>query len=235
MRNGVPPPELTGRDGNRRPLRGPHEHVHINPLDLDGDGHLDHILVWAPGGLGANAQAAIRAARTTFTKGGIEPLRLALAATGDLRDLVRLPGAYGERFECLIHCASTWETVTPFVPPRYLKARGRNTLEGQVCAELHSRGFPEPASVNPLAPMRRNRGDAESADGAVGERGATAWNRFRHFGLVRQRGPEPPLASGFAIRLEFERPVTGPIAIGYGAHFGLGLFGRCAGTTSPAN
>ena len=231
MRNGVPPPELTGRDENRRPLRGPHEHAHINPLDLVGDGHLDHILVWAPGGLGANAQAAIRAARTTFTKGGIEPLRLALAATGDLRDLVRLPGAYGERFACLIRCASTWETVTPFVPPRYFEARGKNTLEGQVRAELQSRGFPEPASVHPLAPMGWNRGDAESAYGAAGERGIAAWNRFRHFRLVRQRGPEPPLAAGFAIRLEFERPVAGPIAIGYGAHFGLGLFERYAGTT----
>ena len=223
-RNGVPPPELTGHDANRRPLRGPHAHAHINPLDLDGDGHLDHILVWAPGGLGADAQAAVRAARATYTKGAVEPLRLALAATGDLPDLVRLPGAYGWRIARLTNCASNWQSVTPFVAPRYVKARGKNTLEEQIRAELHSRGFPAPTAVRQLAPTPRNRPDAGAASGAVGERDATAWSRFRHFRLVRQRGPEPPLTCGFAIRLEFSHPVRGPIAIGYGSHFGLGLF-----------
>ena len=227
-RNGAPPPELTGRDQNHRPLRGPHEHTHINPLDLDGDGHLDHILVWAPGGLGAEAQDAIRAARTTFTKGGIEPLRLALAAAGDLRDLGRLPGAYGRQLARLTCRASSWQSVTPFVPPRYVKARGRNTLKGQIRAELQSRGFPDPDAVHSLGPAPRGRSDAVPEGGASTERGATTWNRFRHFKLVRQRGPEPPFACGFTIRLEFEHPVPGPIAIGYGSHFGLGLFEQSA-------
>lgn len=213
-RNGVPPPELTGRDSSRRPLRGPHEHAHINPLDLDGDGHLDHILVWAPGGLGPNAQAAIRKVRRTFTKGGIEPLRLALVGTGDLRDLIRLPGRYEQRLTRIAGRATIWQSMTPFVAPRFIKARGKNTLEGQIRAELRSRKFPEPVVVHRLAPMNRT---AE-------ESGEATWNRFRHFRLIRQRGPEPPVACGFAIQLEFERPVYGPIALGYGSHFGLGFF-----------
>ena len=218
-----PPPELAGRDGDRRPLRGPHEHAHINPLDLDGDGHLDHVLVWAPGGLGANAQAAIRAARKTFTKGGIEPLRLALAATGDLSDMGRLPGTHGRRMDRLTSRASSWRSVTPFVPPRHIKARGKNTLEGQIRAELRVRGFPDPATVLPLAPVPRIRRAAPEA-GYPLEEGKATWNRFRHFKLARQRGPEPPQTCGFAIRLEFAHRVAGPIAIGYGSHFGLGLF-----------
>ena len=223
-RKGTPPAELTGRDAHRRPLRGPHEHAHINPLDLDGDGHLDHILVWAPGGLGVESQAAVRAARMTFTKGGIEPLRLALAATGNLSDMVRLSGVAGRRIARLTRCAANWQSLTPFVPPRHVKARGKNTLEGQIRAELRSRGFPDPATVLPLAPGLRSRSDAAPAGGAVGEGGAPTWNRFRHFKLARQRGPEPPLTCGFAIRLEFPESVQGPIAIGYGSHFGLGLF-----------
>ena len=241
-RNGVPPPELTGRGSDHQPLRGPHEHAHVIPLDLDGDGHLDHILVWAPMGLGANAQSAVRAARRTFTKGGIEPLRLALAATGDLSDLIRLPGVYGGCLARLACCASVWQSVTPFVPPRYtlkrrasgrvVEARGRNTLEGQIRTELQSRGFPDPTEVRRLAPMLQTRSDAVPAGGAAVERGEGTWSRFRHFKLVRQRGPEPPFTCGFAIRLEFEHPVPGPIAIGYGSHFGLGLFERCAGVRS---
>jgi len=29
---------------------------------------------------------------------------------------------------------------------------------------------------------------------------------------------------GFAVQLTFDAPVVGPIAIGYGSHFGLGVF-----------
>ena len=166
----------------------------------------------------------MRAARMTFTKGDIEPLRLALAAAGNLSDMVRLSGATGRRIARLTRCAANWQSVTPFVPPRHVKARGKNTLEGQVRAELRSRGFPDPATVLPLVPDLRSRSDAAPGDGAGGERDAPKWNRFRHFQLVRQRGPEPPLTCGFAVRLEFAPPVRGPIAIGYGSHFGLGLF-----------
>lgn len=233
-RRGTPPPELTGRDEDRRPLGGPHEHAHINPLDLDGDGHLDHILVWAPGGLGAAAQAAVRVARTTFTKGAIERLHLALAATGDMRDMMRLPRKYGRRIADLTDRAAHWQSVTPFVPPRYVKVRGRNTLEGQVRSELRARGFPDPIAIERLAPMPPNRSAAESADGSLAAGHAVAWNRFRHFKLARRRGPEPPIACGFAIRLEFEHPIPGPIAIGYGSHYGLGLFERCPGSQSAA-
>ena len=225
-RRGPAPLELTGRDGEGRPLRGPHEHAHVNPLDLDGDGHLDHILVWAQMGLGAETQAAVRAVRKTFMKGGIEPLRVALAAAGDLSDLARLPGRYGQRIASIVGGAETWQSVTPFVPPRYVKANGRNTLEGQIRAELHSRGLPAPAAVHPLAPAPRRRRDAAPVAGAAAGAGETTRSRFRHFILSRRRGPEPPLACGFSIRLEFEHRVSGPIALGYGSHFGLGLFGR---------
>ncbi len=227
-RDGKSPPELTGLDKDRRPLQGPHAHAHVNPLDLDGDGHLDHILVWAPMGLGAEAQVAIRAARRTFTKGGIEPLRLALVATGDLCDMALLPGKYGQRIARITGRASIWRSLTPIVPPRHIKTHGKNAVEGQIRAELHSRGFPDPAAVHQLAPIPRHRNDTVPTNRAVEERGEAAWSRFRHFKLTRRYGPEPPSARGFAVRVAFDQPVFGPIAIGYGSHFGLGLFEQYA-------
>ncbi len=227
-RNGTPPSELTGRDINRLPLSGPHQHAHINPLDLDDDGHLDHILVWAPGSLGPDAQAAVRTVRKTFAKGEPKPLRLALSTSGDLSDLARLPGVYGRRVAGITCSASTWQSVTPFVPPRYLKAKGKNALEGQIRAELGARRFPDPTSITLLSPLIRRRNDAVPEGESDAERIAAHWNRFRHFKLVRQNGPEPPIICGFAIQLEFESSVTGPIALGYGSHFGLGLFGHSA-------
>ena len=223
-RHDAPPPELTGRDENRQPLQGPHEHAHINPLDLDGDGHLDHILIWALGGLGSDAQAAIRAARRTFTKGGIEPLRLALAATGDLHDLFHLPGGFGQRIARTTGCGSIWQSLTPFVSPRYIKARGKNTLEGQIRSELRSRGFPEPSAVHCLASMYRNQDHAAPTSTTVARGGESVCSRFRHFILSRRNGPQPPMQRGFAIRIEFESSVQGPVALGYASHFGLGLF-----------
>ncbi|MXY62543.1 MAG: type I-U CRISPR-associated protein Cas5/Cas6 [Synechococcus sp. SB0665_bin_28] len=227
------PQELTGRDETGKPLQGAHEHAHINPLDLDSDGHLDHVLVWATSGLGITAQEAIRAARKTFTKGGIEPLRLALAATGDFQDLAKMideygRNRYGRRLARLAKRASNWQSVTPFVPPRYIKMHGKNCLEGQIRTELSTRGFPNPTSITILAPQTQHQSVApESGTGDAND--TTTWNHFRHFKLARQRGPQPPLNCGFAIRLGFPCPVPGPIAIGYGSHFGLGLLEGCGG------
>ena len=231
---GKVPQELTGRDETGKPLQGAHEHAHINPLDLDSDGHLDHVLVWATSGLGITAQEAIRAARKTFTKEGIEPLRLALAATGDFQDLAKMideygRNRYGRHLARLAKRALNWQSVTPFVPPRYIKMRGKNCLEGQIRTELSRRGFPNPASITILAPQTQCQ-SVSPERGTGDENGMTTWHRhFRHFKLARQRGPQPPLNCWFAVRLEFESPVGGPIAIGYGSHFGLGLFKHCGG------
>lgn len=198
---------LSGCDEQGQPLTGPHRHAHILPLDLDRDGHLEHILIWALMGLDGNAQNAIRAARRTFTKGGVGPLKLALEAVGDLKDLRGLSERYRDEIHALLgptEGASRWISRTPFVPPRYLKPRGRNSLEGQIAAELFSRGLPAPAKVRRIDPL-------ESL-------------RIRHFVRTRRRGPPPPVDIGFAVEVQFDRPVQGPICLGYGSHFGLGLF-----------
>lgn len=201
------PIELIGRDENAQPLQGPHEHAHIHPLDLDEDGHIDHILIWAAMGLSGNAQSAIRAARTTYTKGGLEPMRLAMAANGSFDDLAGLPGRYGARLAQVLGPATKWRSLTPFVASRHLKRRGKNTLKGQVVSELEFRGLPHPISVN-----------------VQSLKSAAPYQQFRHFVLSRQSGPQPPRPVGFAVELEFSEPIAGPIALGYASHFGLGIF-----------
>lgn len=49
-------PELTGKDERGKPLHDYHGHAHTIPVDLDGDGHLDHLVVYASMGLGDAAQ-----------------------------------------------------------------------------------------------------------------------------------------------------------------------------------
>lgn len=202
-------PEITGRDRQGRPLLGRHGHAHILPLDLDEDKHLDHILIHAPMGLGGDAQKAIRGLRRTWTKGGAGDLQLAMAGSGGVDTLRALPAPLGKRMEQFLGPpggARTWVSVTPFVLPRFLKKRGANTLEGQVRAELASRGLPPAAEVCDL------QGTSEAL-------------ALHHFVRRRQRGgAPPPVDAGYALRLRFAEPVRGPLTLGYAAHFGLGLF-----------
>ncbi|MBX3131249.1 MAG: type I-U CRISPR-associated protein Cas5/Cas6 [Polyangiaceae bacterium] len=203
-------PELTGKDEDGRPLEG-HRHAHVLAVDLDGDGHIDHFIVHAPMGLGSEAQRAIRSLRRTWTKRGVGDLQLAVAGAGDLDDLLALNPPLGDGVSAILGGARAgvgarvWRTVTPFVAPRHVKRRGANTLEGQVNAELESRGLPE-ATVEVLP------WDGETL-------------RMRHAVRVRRRPAKPPpVDAGHALRLVFPEPVRGPLCLGYGSHFGLGLF-----------
>ncbi len=203
-------PALTGKDASGRRLKGAHCHAHILHLDLDDDGHLDHVLIWTPGGLDHKDRTAVMAVRRTYAKGVPDPLRLALAGEGETRDLRRLPGKWGRRLTSVLgpaEGARKWESHTPFVPPRHMKRSGKNRREMQIAVELASRGFPDPVEIRFLPPGR----DAESL-------------RMRHFIRRRGKGPPPPVDVCFRVELEFAQPVSGPVCLGYGSHFGLGLF-----------
>jgi CRISPR-associated protein Csb2 len=202
-------PELTGQDDRGKPLRNGHRHAHILPLDLDNDNHIDHILIYASMGLGDAAQHAIRALKRTWTKGGVAQLQLAIVGKGSLDDLRRLSAPLNAAVARLLgpnQAATCWVSVTPFVPPRFVKRPGKkNDVAHQVNAELRSRGLPE-AEVSVLP-----------------------WNLretipLRHYIRRRRRSEPPPQDTGYPIGLKFAQAVRGPIALGYGSHFGLGLF-----------
>ena len=200
-------PELTGRDGHGQPLRDGHRHAHVLPVDLDADGRLDHIIVHAPMGLGDAAQHAIRTLRRTWTKGGVGNLQVALAGSGDLDMLRSLPEPLDRQIEELLGPqagARSWISATPFVPPRFLKPRGTNSLMGQINAELKSRGLPLVEAI---------------------ELKESVTLSFRHFARCRQHGgTSPPTDIGFGLQLVFAEPVKGPLTLGYASHFGMGMF-----------
>ena len=140
-------------------------------------------------------------------KGGVGELQVAIAgvgALGDLRSIAEKPANAIDALLAPAGGADTWVSATPFVPPRHLKQRGRSSLGGQVEAELTVRGFP-PARVEVL----EWTGDVLA---------------MRHFVRRRQKGPQPPIDVGYAIRLHFDGPVMGPICLGYASHFGMGRF-----------
>ncbi|MBL8716428.1 MAG: type I-U CRISPR-associated protein Cas5/Cas6 [Myxococcales bacterium] len=194
-------PELSGRGDDGAPLEG-HRHAVLVPLDLAGDGQLDHVLVHAPMGFGADAQRALRGLRSTYTKGGDAPLFVTLVGLGTCATLSRI----GARAVAELGESCVWESRTPFVPPRHLKAT-RHTLGDQVQAELVSRGLPPALRVESL------------------DRDELVLRGFHRFVRERRHPARPsPTPRFFGLRIEFERPVRGPLALGYASHFGLGLF-----------
>lgn len=201
---------LTGRDVSGRKLEMRHEHAHFFPLDLDDDRRIDHVLIYARAGLDGVAQEAITRLRRTWTKGNDTEIFVTCAGFGGL-DLFRAQlrqrngrptGIIPPQPEC------EWISYTPYVPARHLKLKNnRYTLADDVRRELVARGLPEPERIEVLgAELLVDRG-------------------FFKFVRTRIDGkPQPPQPSVYALRLQFAQPQRGPIAIGYGCHYGLGLF-----------
>ncbi|MGC4067204.1 MAG: hypothetical protein QM784_21695 [Polyangiaceae bacterium] len=71
-------------------------------MDLDSDGRIDHIVVFAEMGLGARAQAAVRNLRKTYMKGGVGELQVAVAGIGALSDLRSIDGGMARAVEELL-------------------------------------------------------------------------------------------------------------------------------------
>lgn len=192
-------PTLSGKDALGHPLER-HQHAHYLPTDEDGRGWLTHLTVWAPGGLGPREQVALsRMSEEGLRRPGEAPWSLVLVGSG-ARDLAQAAVCSASR---------VWESATPFVLTRHPKKNGRDGPEDQLRQELRHRGLPDPARVAFLAAAQMDGKDIP-------------WAMFHRW---RGRGSRVEHAVGF--RVEFEAPVQGPVALGYGAHYGLGLFRPC--------
>jgi CRISPR-associated protein Csb2 len=198
-----------GRDDTGAPLKG-QRHAFFLPEDADGDGFVEHIVVWARDGFDPRSERALRSVERLWGNSGHE-IWLVLAnigATSDIGTSKRspLPGA-----STVIGPGTRWRSVTPFVPQRHTKLRGGRWIdspEDQLRRSLEQLGL-TPTHISPL-PEARVAGSA------------LAWHRFRRRRLTG--GGSLGDGRGVGFELSFAESVSGPIAVGYGAHFGLGCF-----------
>lgn len=198
-------PILAGKD-QAGPLQTGHRHAHYLVTDEDGDGRLDRLTIWAPAGLDRDELAAV-CQLDTLKRPGSEspPLWLLLLGYGTERDLPF----------CLRGPARIWRSVTPFLLVRHPHWRGpagaRKLVEGpedQLRRELVRRGLVDRlVEVEPVAACRLGGGER-------------AWVEFQRW----RPGRRPPVGGAYGFRLVFGEPVSGPIALGFGSHFSLGLF-----------
>lgn len=189
---------ISGRDRSGNSLKG-HRHIFIMPLDLDYDGVLDHVLIESKEIFDADEVRTLSSFKTLWQRNG-ETIRFIPVQYG-MRNEINLP--YRINREGFVFLSETPVVLTR----HYRKGRGdkEKWIRDELKHEALNHGLPEPVSVSFVKRLERKGHSFE-------------WIEFR-----RSRKGDPDQL-GYGFRLEFEKPVMGPISMGYGAHYGLGLF-----------
>ena len=205
-------PVFTGRAPDGTPLTG-HRHAHLFCLPDESGERISEITVYAPEGFNDKAQEALESLRGLWGRGGHD-LKAVLTFLGSSDEAVDISPVFRE--------SKTWTSLTPFVATRHPKTsrNGKPRLdenglqlgspEHDLRRLLEVAGFPPPESIRPAKRYRRGTAD---------------W-RWLQFMQKRKSGEGLRATNqhGKGFVIEFPEPVPGPLALGYGSHFGLGLF-----------
>lgn len=199
------PTMLSGHD-----LGEHNRHAHAFWLpDPNKHGEIEHVLVHAPGGLSADATRVLTAL-TQIKRDEGEPLRVMLEGLG--------PAPLFDGVTSFTNESIVWRSVTPYLHPWHLKkpqmrsheALGEAILD-QLRREWHARDtlLPEIVEIREIPSIQYGGRTLRSLH----------FYRFR-----RKRGLVQPDTTGRLLEVRFAHPVRGPLALGFGCHFGLGLF-----------
>jgi CRISPR-associated protein Csb2 len=180
-----------------------HRHAFYLPEDAYGDGLIDHILIHAEQGLAGLALRALDALNRLWNDEGFE-----------WQVLLEQYGSVGEiQGSAYTGPARRWISVSPYLHPWHRK-KGFG-VEDQICRECRERGLPEPSVERLATILVKGR-----------ERRSVHFHRFRS-----KRGLTQPDTQGSFWRLSFPSPIQGPLALGFGCHYGLGMFQAIAAST----
>ena len=212
------PWQVSGRGTDGKPLRDPsHHHAFWLPEDADSDGFIDHISVFVAGGIDLDIRAKLdRITRLWLAPrqptesdetevAGTREWRLALEGFGKPDDFAGSARIFGR--------STRWRSATPFLAAGHLKSAGR-------AGEFRR-------LVKRVGMDKRHGFDIAKID--ISERHELSFGgiarRVLHFHRFRSRSHEAQHdTAGAFLDIVFPIPVNGPVAFGYGSHFGLGLF-----------
>jgi CRISPR-associated protein Csb2 len=225
---------LRGCDESGDKLKG-HEHAYLLPW-ANEQGRVDHVVVYAKGGLDKQARNAIHRLQRLLMPASLEQKqkdRFSKWASNDNAFRVTLLGfehvsvlreeSRKEGWMKMFATSQEWCSMTPFCPTRHAKLTKRG--EPKMRDGWHIDSPPDElrrllamnfdASLVDEPPLR-------NVETLVGGR-ITRWFDFH---THRREGRGGRRAGnqvwGFE-RVTFTEPVAGPLVAGYGAHFGLGM------------
>ncbi|WP_373649408.1 type I-U CRISPR-associated protein Csb2 [Schlesneria sp. DSM 10557] len=250
-RTGLNPEDATaatvfsGKFPDGQPLRDPelnHCHCHIL-CEATQDLRITHVTLFAPMGFDSDDERAIerlvdpRAVRNHPLEWNGYEVQLVLLGMGQPSDFGGINEHAGQ--SRLLATSRVWESRTPFILTRHLTRKGMPSAEtiardpklkqlliDEVRRELSNRPqFQSVAADVTIEPVLEMQRMGTHLNGPL-----TKWIEFRR---ERKKGGGAKVGStGFGFLLTFPHRVSGPIALGYGSHFGMGTF-RCV--TGPEN
>ena len=218
---------FSGKNADGKPLQQSHSHAHFLCEAAGASAKITHLTIYAPMGFGEADEWTLSRFTGTWGDGGHD-LQFVLLGIGQPDDFGGMNDKAGQ--SRALATSKVWTSRTPFLLPRHLKFKGeernnpelheaarnrqliqivqRELMNREQFSELH-----ESAQIEPL--LTRNAGTLLGGT-------ATSWSKF---GRIRANGGGSVAdAQGYGFRLAFREPVCGPIALGYGCHFGLGQF-----------
>jgi CRISPR-associated protein Csb2 len=175
-----------------------HQHAFWLPEDANGDGRIDHVVIHIPEGVDGSSRRAVESLRRLWNREGQEWQVL-------LETAFNIDAFSGSNTQ--IGHGNAWTSVTPYLHPWHIKKHF--TVEDQLRRECRERGLPEIERLTHFPTVRIGSRDLRPIH----------FHRFR-----AKRGLTQPDTHGGFWRIEFAKPIQGPLALGFGCHFGLGLF-----------
>lgn len=220
---------FSGKNPDGSPLDECHQHAHYL-CESREDGRISIFNVFAPMGFSASDERALNRLSRMYGDSGHD-LQLILLGIGHPEDFGGRDERRGQ--STALATSNVWVSRTPFIPTRHLKLRldreqqrdpeqvrmaTTRELTALIRHELsHRATFRGLADVVEIEPILDHDQCGTFLGGTF-----TSWLKFAR---SRSKGGGRQASShGYGFRLTFPEDVTGPIALGYGAHFGLGLF-----------
>lgn len=171
-----------------------HNHAMFLPTAERDSARIDHITVVARSGFGGADLEALFGLRRLFAY-KVPEVRTVFESAGTLDDF---SGIFGR--------SRVWLTATPVVFTRHPKHRsdGRvvDSMESQIMSEARRRYGHDVLRVDLLDRV----------------------GRYRPLEFSRPRVHGRRVEQTCGVRIEFSSEVSGPLALGYGSHYGMGLF-----------
>jgi CRISPR-associated protein Csb2 len=211
-------PVFTGCDPGNVARTDGHRHAYYLSECDERRGEVKFLTIYAREGFDETARRALEGYRGAWGSKGHD-LQLILHGLGEPKDFAGTNAAAGQ---CRpFATAREWVSLTPFIPTRHLKTRhnGEPKLdeaglaigspEHDLRRLLQAEGLPTPDDVKEVSHLQL----------------ANRRLRWLQFQRERKHGEGARAGvHGYGFHITFPEAVSGPIALGYGAHFGLGLF-----------
>lgn len=183
--------------GHGLPNENRHRHAFFIP-EADNQGRISHAVIHIPDGFDADTRRALENLNKIWNRDGQE-WQLILEQTGAKTDFAQsVP---------LLQQASVWQSRTPYLHPWHRKKNF--DIEAQIRRECRERGLPEIVGIAAQETVELEGRKLRPVD----------YHRFRN-----KRGLTQPDSHGSFWQIAFAEPVAGPLLLGFGCHFGLGLF-----------